>query len=235
MQELELAEAAARLAGRPAEEVLEWAVRRFARVVFTTGFGAEGCVLLDLIARRGLPIELLTLETGLLFPETHALWRRLEERYGIRIRGLKPELSVAQQAALHGERLWERDPDACCRMRKVLPLRAALSGRDAWVTSIRSDQTPGRAQARVIERDPVFGIVKVNPLLGWSPDDVWAHVRAHQVPVSPLHARGYPSIGCWPCTSPVLADEDPRAGRWRGRETAACGLHERPRASEAAP
>ncbi|HEX9186480.1 MAG TPA: phosphoadenylyl-sulfate reductase, partial [Vicinamibacteria bacterium] len=176
-----------------------------------------------------LPIEVFTLDTGLFFPETYDLWRRLEERYGIAIRAVRPSLTVPEQAAAHGDRLWRRDPDRCCAIRKIEPLREALHGLRAWVTAVRRGQTADRAHARVVEWDDRFGLVKVNPLAAWTTDDVWSHVRAHRVPVSPLYERGYASIGCAPCTSPVRLHEDPRAGRWRGLEKTECGLHARPR------
>ena len=221
--------AAVALGGRPPEEILAWASARFAqRITFATGFGAEGCVLIDLIGRHRLPIDIFTLDTGLLFPETYALWRRLEERYDVVIRAVRPEQTVDEQAAAHGDRLWERNPDRCCALRKVEPLRAALDGYDAWISAIRRDQTPERASAGIVEADHLFGLVKVNPLVSWTASDVWAHVRAHDVPVNPLHEQGYPSIGCMPCTSRVLPGEHPRAGRWRGRANSECGLHARP-------
>jgi len=225
----ETIEAAERLEGQPPSEILRWAATRFTpRLTFGTGFGAEGCVLVDLIARHRLPVDVFTLDTGLLFPETYTLWRRLEERYGFAIRAVRPAQSVEQQAAAHGERLWERAPDRCCGLRKIEPLREALRGFDAWITAIRRDQTADRGAARPVEVDARFGLVKVNPLLGWTSADVWSYIRAHDVPVNALHARGYPSIGCWPCTSAVGPGEGARAGRWRGRGKTECGLHARP-------
>jgi phosphoadenylyl-sulfate reductase (thioredoxin) len=213
-------------AGRPAEELLAWAAEQYAgKLTFATGFGAEGCVIIDLVARLKLDVDLFTLDTGLLFPETYALWRRLEQRYGLRVRAVRAQESVEQQALSQGPKLWERDPDLCCERRKVEPLRGALTGFDAWITAIRRDQTSTRKDAREVEWDGRFGLVKVNPLVGWTHDDVWAHVRAHDVPVNPLHQRGYPSIGCWPCTSAVRPGEDARAGRWRGSAKKECGLH----------
>jgi phosphoadenylyl-sulfate reductase (thioredoxin) len=206
-------------------ETLAWAAKRFPRIAFATGFGVEGCVLIDVIARHSLPIDIFTLDTGLLFPETHALWRRLEKRYGVTIRAVLPEKSVSEQAAELGERLWERSPDRCCRLRKIVPLRAALANFDAWITSIRRDQTRQRSGASVIEWDQNFGLVKVNPLVRWNSREIWAYVRQNEVPFNPLHERGYPSIGCVPCTSPVRPGEDPRSGRWRGREKTECGIH----------
>ena len=217
------------LEGRSPAEVLSWAAERFApRITFATGFGAEGCVLVDLVARHDLPIDLFTLDTGLLFPETYSLWHRLEKRYGVTIRAVRPRESVDEQARSHGDRLWESDPDACCALRKVEPLRAALRGFDAWITAIRRDQTADRATSAIVERDLRYGLVKVNPLAAWSRADVAAYVRDHDVPTNPLHEQGYPSIGCVPCTSRVLPGEDPRAGRWRGRAKTECGLHARP-------
>lgn len=231
-------EAAAELEGRSPFEILKWAADRFApRITFATGFGAEGCVLIDLIGRHHLPIDLFTLDTGLLFPETYDLWRRLESRYGILIRAVRPELSVEQQAARHGPGLWERDPDGCCHLRKVLPLQKALSGFDAWISAIRRQQTLDRARSQIVERDARTSLIKVNPLATWTQRAVWSYLQAHEVPYNPLHDHGYASIGCWPCTSPVLAGEDPRAGRWRGRAKTECGLHARPGSPshEAAP
>jgi phosphoadenosine phosphosulfate reductase len=223
----QLATWAGALDERPPQEILAFAAERFApRLGFATGFGAEGCVLVDMAARAGLAVDLFTLDTGYLFPETYALWNRLEERYGVTIRGVRPwfEAELASPPG-DGPAPWEVDPDACCDARKVRPLRDELSRLDAWITAIRRDQTPERASAGAIEWDAKFGLVKVNPLVRWSHDDVWAYVRAHDVPVNPLHAKGYPSIGCAPCTTPVAIGEDPRSGRWRGRGKRECGLH----------
>jgi phosphoadenylyl-sulfate reductase (thioredoxin) len=217
------------LEGQTAERILSWAADRYApRLTFATGFGMEGCVLIDLIARGGLPIDLFTLDTGLLFPETYDLWRQLEDRYQVTIRAVRPEHTVEEQAVLSGPELWGSDPDYCCEMRKMQPLRRTLTGFDAWVSAIRRDQTPDRADAPVVGWDGKFGLVKVNPLVRWTFDDVKAYVHDHRVPYNLLHDRGYPSIGCQPCTSAVAPGEDPRAGRWRGREKKECGLHLRP-------
>lgn len=201
-------------------DTLRWAAAEYpGKLTFATGFGAEGCVIIDLIGRHELAIDLFTLDTGVLFDETYALWRRLEARYGITIRAVRPQLADDDHA------LWERDPDRCCDRRKVRPLRAALAGFDAWITAIRRDQTPERAGARTVEPDNKFGLVKINPLVAWTHDDVWAHLYAHDVPFNPLHQQGYPSIGCRPCTSAVVPGENLRAGRWRGSAKKECGLH----------
>lgn len=215
--------------GRSPEEVLAWAAGRFPRIALATAFGPEGCALIDMIGRRRLPIRIVTIDTGLFFPETIDLWKKLEKRYEVTIEAIRPRQSVQEQAREHGERLWERDPDRCCELRKVAPLAGLLSGLDAWISSVRRDQTPQRATAEVVEVDRRFGLIKVNPLAEWSSARVWDYLREHDVPVNPLHALGYPSIGCTPCTTRVGAGEDPRAGRWRGTSKTECGLHVGPR------
>ncbi len=222
---IDLAAAAEELETATAVEILAWASRHIPRLTFATGFGAEGCVIVDLIARAGLPIDLFTLDTGVLFPETYELWDRLQRRYGIEIRGVRPAQTIPEQALLHGPALWDREPDRCCELRKVIPLRHEVVKFDAWITAIRRDQTPQRATARVVERDGKFGLVKINPLVRWTHDDVWAHIYANDVPYNALHDRGFPSIGCQPCTAAVAPGEDPRSGRWRGKAKNECGLH----------
>lgn len=211
---------------RSAEEILRWAAGQFApRLTFATGFGIEGCAIVDMVARASLPVDLFTLDTGLLFPETYDVWRQLEKKYGVTIRAVRPEHTVDEQAARLGPELWTRDPDRCCELRKTEPLRATLAGFDAWLSSIRRDQTPDRADAPVVGWDGRFGLVKISPLVRWTFDDVRAYVKEHDVPYNVLHDRGYPSIGCVPCTTPIAPGEDARAGRWRGREKTECGLH----------
>jgi len=216
---------ASELEHQSAPEILAWAARFAPRVAFGTGFGAEGCVLVHLIATEALPIRVFTLDTGLLFPETYELWQRLERRYGIAIRGVQPALSLEEQAAKYGDALWEREPDRCCGIRKVAPLQPEIAGVDAWITAIRRDQTPDRAHAAILVREAVSGRLKINPLATWTTDDVWEFIRANDVPYNPLYDRGYASIGCAPCTTAVTDGEHPRAGRWRGREKTECGLH----------
>ena len=209
------------------EAVLRWAVEEFDRdVALATGFGPEGCVLIAMLSAINPGTRIFYLDTDLLFPETYALRDQLEARYGVRFERRATRLSLGDQAAEYGERLWEREPDLCCRLRKVEPLRQMLSGLRAWVTAIRRDQSAERAGTRIVERDANFGLIKINPLAAWSTRDVWDYIAKHNVPYNPLHDQGYPSIGCMPCTTPVQIGETPRAGRWRGTAKTECGMHE---------
>lgn len=226
MDSKEAAALALRLEDRPPQEILAWAADRFApSIAFGTGFGREGCVLIDIVGRAKLPIRLFTLDTGLFFAETYELWRTLEARYDVRIQAVKPELTLDEQSQAYGGELWRRDPDLCCQLRKVVPLRRALGDLDAWISAIRRDQTSARSGAGVVELDERFGRVKINPLVRWSDGDIERYIKDNDVPVNALHEQGYPSIGCWPCTSRVGLGEDARAGRWRGRTKTECGLH----------
>ena len=208
------------------EAILRWAIAEFeSDIALATGFGAEGCVLVAMLSVISPGTRIFYLDTDLLFPETYALRDELEARYGVKFERRESRLSLDAQAAAYGERLWERQPDLCCRLRKVEPLRQMLRGLRAWVTAIRRDQTPERADVGIIEWDENFGLIKINPLARWSSRDVWDYIAKNDVPYNPLHDRGYPSIGCVPCTTPVQIGEIPRAGRWRGTGKTECGLH----------
>ncbi len=217
---------APQLEGSHPAEVLAWAARRFdGRITLATSFGVEDVVLISMAAEAGLKLSYFTLDTGVLFPETYELWRRVEQRYGVTVQAVLPAQTIAEQAATHGDALWAREPNRCCNLRKVEPLKRHLAGFDAWVTAIRREQSRDRANATVVEHDARFGLVKVNPLVAWTEKQVWRWVHEHDVPYNPLHDRGYPSIGCTHCTSAVKPGEDPRSGRWRGSEKTECGLH----------
>jgi phosphoadenosine phosphosulfate reductase len=210
-----------------AEAVLRWALHEFGPdVALATGFGAEGCVLIRMLSEIDRNARMFYLDTDLLFPETYELIGKLEARYGVRFERRTSRLSLAAQAARYRERLWEREPNVCCQLRKVEPLREMLSGLRAWITAIRREQTPARAGARVVERDQKFDLIKINPLAGWSNRDVWRYIKEHDIPYNPLYDSGYRSIGCQPCTTPVQIGERDRAGRWRGIAKTECGLHE---------
>lgn len=223
----ELKTISAELESEPPQAVLRWALREFGpHVALATGFGAEGCVLIQMISAISQNARIFYLDTDLLFPETYSLCEQLEARYGVRFERRATRLSLSAQAAEYGERLWERQPDVCCHLRKVEPLRDVLSGLRAWITAIRRDQTPARAGAGVVEHDVKFGLVKINPLATWSARDVWNYIRKYDVPYNPLYDHGYASIGCAPCTTMVQVGEHPRAGRWRGATKSECGLHQ---------
>lgn len=209
------------------QQVLSWSFETFGQsVAISSAFGAPGMVLIDMAARlRGTDFRLFTLDTDFLFPETYHLMQRVEQKYGIAIERVHSALSPAEQERVHGESLWARDPDLCCNLRKVEPLRRKLSTLVAWITSIRREQTTARSSARKIEWDAKFNLVKINPLADWTEGRVWRYIHDHEVPYNPLHDQDYPSLGCTHCTRPVLPGEDARSGRWSGFTKTECGLH----------
>lgn len=208
------------------QHVLTWALDTFGqRVAISSAFGAEGMVLIDMASRLGRDFRLFTIDTDFLFPETYNLMDRIEERYGISIEQEHSLLSPEEQERAHGSALWTRDPDLCCNLRKVEPLRRKLRELSAWITSIRRDQTSARASAKKIEWDSKFGLVKINPIVDWNFKQVWRYIHDHDVPYNELHNQDYPSIGCTHCTRAVAPGEDPRAGRWSGFAKTECGLH----------
>jgi phosphoadenosine phosphosulfate reductase len=208
------------------QEILRWAVDTYhPRLTMATAFGAEGCAIIHMLAEIEPSVGLFNLETGYQFPETLETRDRLMERYGVRIALVQSDQGVPAMVAEHGGPLYDRDPNLCCYIRKVVPLRRALAGHDAWISAIRRDQTPDRATAGIVQWDGKFGLVKVNPLAKWTRREVWSFIMKHGVPYNPLHDQGYPSIGCWPCTRSVASGEDDRAGRWSGLAKTECGLH----------
>jgi phosphoadenosine phosphosulfate reductase len=226
----DLAEAARRFEELEPAAILEWAQATYApRLALACSFGGpSGMVLLDMLAKAhalGSAVTVYYLETDLLFPETHELIDRVEKRYGIRPVAVKPELTVPQQAEKHGAELWKRDPDACCGMRKVEPQRAFLANFDAWITGLRRTQSSTRRATQLVEWDEKFGLAKINPLARWDDKQLWAYITHNDVPYNVLNDRGYPSVGCIPCTRNIAAGEDARAGRWEGFNKTECGLH----------
>jgi len=211
------------------QEVLVAAIERYApKIVLACSFGAEDVVLVDMVHRINPSVPLFYLDTDFLFPETYATRDRIIEQYGLqpaRVLQVKSLLTPERQAEQHGDALWASDPDRCCQIRKVEPLTRVLKGFDAWITGIRRDQAPTRANAKLIEWDAKFQLVKVNPLAKWTWGDVWTYIKVYEVPYNQLHDRNYPSIGCTHCTAPVMPGEDPRAGRWKSSAKTECGLH----------
>lgn len=211
------------LEGSTSAEVVEWVLRRYGvgRVALACSFQKEESVLLEHAFSVSPDVRVFALDTDLLFDETYELLRDVERRYGTTVERWRGP-TLAEQAATHGDRLWERDPSACCGLRKVGPLREGLAGLDAWITGIRREQSPTRAGARKLEWDPAFGLVKANPLADWTEKDLWREILDADLPYHPLHDRGYASIGCVPCTRPG----EGREGRWAGAAKTECGLHQ---------
>ncbi len=208
------------------QEILEWAIKEFhPNIAFACSFGAEDVALVDMIVKINPETRIFYLDTNLLFKETYETIERVKERYRISPVRYSPALTLEEQAERYGDKLWEKDPNLCCKLRKVEPLKEALKDLAAWITGIRREQSPTRANAKTVEWDKNFGLVKVNPIVRWTTKDVWDYIMEHKVPYNPLHDRNYPSIGCEPCTRPVKPGEDPRAGRWAGFQKKECGLH----------
>ncbi|MFI0909061.1 phosphoadenylyl-sulfate reductase [Streptomyces abikoensis] len=208
----------------PAPEILRWAADTFGERFCVTASMADA-VVAHLASRVRPGVDVVFLDTGYHFPETIGTRDAVEAVMDVRVLTLTPRLSVAEQDAAHGPRLYERDPDLCCRMRKVEPLAEGLTGYDAWATGLRRDESPTRADTPVVGWDARRGKVKVSPIARWSEADVDAYVAEHGVLVNPLLMDGYTSVGCAPCTRRTLAGEDARAGRWSGTGKTECGLH----------
>ena len=211
------------------QDVLKDAIKRFApKIVVACSFGAEDVVLVDMVHRIDPSIPLFYLDTDFLFPETYETRDRIIRQYALKpaqVIQVQSLLTPDQQVAQQGPALWSTEPDRCCQLRKVEPLTRVLKGYDAWITGIRRDQSPTRANAGLIEWDSKFQLVKVNPLARWTWADVWTYIKVYEVPYNPLHDQNYPSIGCTHCTAPVAPGEDPRAGRWKTFTKTECGLH----------
>ncbi len=204
-----------------AEAIIAAALEAFhPSIALACSFQQEEAVLLEMVFAARPDARVFALDTDVLFPETYDTWRAVEERYGMKIEVFRGP-SLADQAAVHGDRLWETDPNACCGIRKVEPLGRALGALDAWITGLRRDQAPTRANTQKVEYDDNRGIWKISPLADWTLDDVWAYIRERDLPVNPLHAAGYSSIGCTHCTKPGAG----REGRWASSEKTECGLH----------
>lgn len=222
----------ARLTALSAGDRLRWAAETFgSRAGIGTSFQPAGIVILHLAKSLGLNLPAFTLNTGLLFPETLELKAQLEKHLGITIEDLQPAQTVAEQAVTHGPELWKRDPEKCCGLRKVAVLDQKLFALDLWITGVRRDQSQERSVTPLVSlvaRPDHTELVKLNPLVDWSREQVWDYIRSHQIPYNVLHDRGFRSIGCAPCTALPTSDDE-RSGRWVGFNKTECGLHNRPR------
>lgn len=200
--------------------------------LFASSLAAEDMLLAHAIFQARLPIKVFTLDTGRLHPETLGMVDKIAERYGVAVQVVHPDPAAVQEhVAAHGSFAFYESIElrkACCGIRKVAPLRRTLAGHSAWLTGQHRDQSVTRSHLAQSEYDSVFGLQKYNPLADWSSEQIWAVVRAFDIPYNPLHDQGYPSIGCEPCTRAVRPGEDPRAGRWWWEQSSSkeCGLHE---------
>jgi phosphoadenosine phosphosulfate reductase len=216
---------AAELEEASADEALRWALDTFHPAMYIAcSFQKTSSVTVHLAHSINSDARFFYLDTDVLFPETYETKDRLEKRYGINFHRYS-SITLEQQAGLYGDELWGRDPDACCGIRKVEPMRSALAAVDLWVSGIRRSDSQTRARAPKFGWDKRFGLWKLNPLADWSEEQVWAYIQENDIPYNPLHDQGYPSIGCTHCTRKPGAGEDARAGRWAGLEKTECGLH----------
>jgi phosphoadenosine phosphosulfate reductase len=218
----------------PAEEMIRWFIGLFpGEVAFSTSLGAEDQVITQMMAGAGKEVKIFTLDTGRLFQETYDLLDITEKKYGIHVDVCFPDAAeVSGMVHERGINLFYdsiENRKLCCDIRKVRPLRKALSGMKVWITGVRQSQAVSRAEMKHVSWDRENNLVKVNPLLDWTSEQVWEYIRAHGIPFNPLHDKGYPSIGCVPCTRAVAPGEDDRAGRWwwESPENRECGLHVR--------
>jgi phosphoadenosine phosphosulfate reductase len=209
-------------------DVLKWAYDHYKNdIVYACSFGVEGIVLIDLISKVKPDAEIIFLDTHLHFPETYETIEKVKEKYpSLRIIMKSPTLSLQEQAALFGNELWKITPNKCCELRKIIPLREVLTGISAWISGLRREQSPTRANTEYINQDHKFQSIKICPLIYWTWQDIWRYVHQHNLPYNKLHDIGYPSIGCQPCTAPAYDLNNLRSGRWAGHTKTECGLHE---------
>jgi phosphoadenosine phosphosulfate reductase len=213
-----------------ARSVLEWAYSNYAddEIVYASSFGAEAIVLIDLIQQVKPDARIVFLDTGLHFPETYEVIDKIEARFPtLRIERKQPKVTLDEQAAEYGSALWLRDANQCCNIRKVIPLRETLTAKQAWISGLRRDQSPTRANTEFLNKDEKFENIKICPLIHWTWEEVWDYIKKKDLPYNTLHDQNYPSIGCFPCTKPVGDGGDSRAGRWSGSGKTECGLHTR--------
>ena len=213
------------------DELLCWCWNYFGdKAAIGTSFQGSGLVIIDHAIRNGCNFPIFTIDTGLLFPETLELKKKLEDFWDVKIQSVHPEQTIEEQKKTMGPELWKTNPDSCCQMRKVLPLQSRLSSLDVWITGLRRGQSDQRKSTNVLEmyefdklRESY--IFKLNPMVNWSREKVWSYIKDHNIPYNTLHDKGYRSIGCWPCTKAISDGQDERAGRWEGFNKTECGIH----------
>ena len=216
---------AADLEDRDATAAFEWMFETFGQDHYIAcSFQKTSSVTLHLALQVNPDARFFYLDTDVLFGETYEIRDRLADHFGVEFDRFH-NLTLEEQAEQYGDELWKTDPDACCGLRKVEPMRRALESVDVWVSGIRREDSQSRAGAPKFARDKRFGLWKLNPLADWSEDQVWAYINKHHIPYNPLHDQGYPSIGCTHCTTQVKPGEDPRGGRWSGSSKSECGIN----------
>ena len=227
----EVSEETKRLECLSLDELLCWCWNYFGdKAAIGTSFQGSGLVIIDHALRNGCNFPIFTIDTGLLFPETLELKKKLEDFWDVKIQSVHPEQTIEEQKKTMGPELWKTNPDSCCQMRKVLPLQSKLSSLDVWITGLRRGQSDQRKSTKVLEmyefdklRESY--IFKLNPMVNWSRERVWSYIKDHNIPYNTLHDKGYRSIGCWPCTKAISDGQDERAGRWEGFNKTECGIH----------
>ena len=227
----EVSEETERLECLSLDELLCWCWNYFGdKAAIGTSFQGSGLVIIDHALRNGCNFPIFTIDTGLLFPETLELKKKLEDFWDVKIQSVHPEQTIEEQKKTMGPELWKTNPDSCCQMRKVLPLQSRLSSLDVWITGLRRGQSDQRKSTNVLEmyefdklRESY--IFKLNPMVNWSREKVWSYINDHKIPYNTLHDKGYRSIGCWPCTKAISDGQDERAGRWEGFNKTECGIH----------
>jgi len=215
-----------------AHEIIEKALILFGeKVTFATSLGAEDQVITYMISKINKSADIITLDTGRVFPETYDLLHRTINRYGVAIKSYYPDTTqVEEMVNTKGINLFYESIEnrkLCCHVRKIVPLRRALRGKDAWMTGLRREQSVTRTDLKIVEWDEANGLIKINPLLEWSEEQVWDFIKSNDIPYNKLHDQGFPSIGCQPCTRAIEKGEDLRAGRWWWEmpDSKECGLH----------
>ena len=210
-------------------DVLEWAYSHYQEneLIYACSFGIEGMVLIDLISKVKEDAKVVFLDTDVHFDETYRLIDQVKEKYPkLQIEIKKPALTLEEQATQFGDKLWEREPNKCCEMRKIIPLSEVLAGATAWLSGLRREQSETRKNTNYLNKDTRFQSVKICPLIHWTWKDIWRYAHKHTLPYNPLHDNGYPSIGCKTCTVAPFNADDLRSGRWTGTGKNECGLHQ---------
>lgn len=212
-------------------DLIQWSIEQFSdrRMVMTTAFGMEGCALIDMYARYTSALVIAYIDTGFFFPETTKLIDQMTERYShLKFEKWESPIPIEKQADSYGSELWRDNPNLCCHIRKVVPMKLNIQSYQFWISGLRKTQTNRRSQTPVLTWDWKYEILKFCPLANWSRPEVWDYVTRNSVPFNELHLQSYPSIGCSHCTKPVpgsTPDQDSRDGRWQGSEKTECGLH----------